>query len=77
MALTDIAAKGLEILKEAVLHATRIGVLWNPTTPSHVYVLKAVEAAGSSLGGQLLMAPVRTVEDFEAVFAMMAREGPS
>jgi putative tryptophan/tyrosine transport system substrate-binding protein len=75
MALTEIAAKGLEILKEAVPHATRIGVLWNPTTPSHPYVLKAVEAVGASLGVQLLMAPVRTVEDFEGAFAMMAREG--
>ena len=74
MALTDIAPKGLEILKEAVPHVTRIGVLWNPTTPSHPYVLKAVEAAGRSLGVELLMAPVRTVEDFEGVFAMLARE---
>ena len=72
MALTDIAAKELEILKEAVPHVTRIGVLWNPTTPSNPYVLKAVEAAGRSL--RVEPDGPRTVEDFEGVFAMLARE---
>src|SRR5262249_29541176 len=31
MVLTDLAAKALEVFKDAVPHATRIGVLWNPT----------------------------------------------
>jgi ABC-type uncharacterized transport system substrate-binding protein len=35
MVMTDLAAKELEILKQAVPQATRIGILWNPTTPSH------------------------------------------
>ena len=33
---TDLDAKALEVLTEAVPRATRIGVLWNPTTPSQV-----------------------------------------
>ena len=32
MVLTDLAAKELEILKETVPHAGRIGILWNPGT---------------------------------------------
>ena len=48
--LTELGAKELEILKEAVPQAKRIGVLWNPTTPSHQPALKAVEAAGAKLG---------------------------
>jgi len=33
--LTDLVAKELEVLKEAVPQATRIGVLFSPTAPSH------------------------------------------
>ena len=63
MQLTELAAKNLEILKETVPQATRIGILWNPTTPSHPPALKAVEAAGEKLRLQLQMVPVRSVED--------------
>jgi putative ABC transport system substrate-binding protein len=74
MVLTELAAKGLEILKQAVPNASRFGILWNPTTPSHVKVVNEIEVAGKSLGLQLLMTPVRTVEDFEQAFSTMARE---
>jgi putative ABC transport system substrate-binding protein len=47
---TEIDAKALEVLNEAVPQATRIGVLWNPTTPSQVPGLQSVKAAGEKLG---------------------------
>ena len=72
--LTDLVAKQLEILKEAVPQATRIGVLFNPTAPSHRPAVQAVETAGATLGVQLLMVPVRTVEDFDGAFSTMSRE---
>jgi ABC transporter substrate binding protein len=74
MLLTELAAKELQILKEAVPHATRIGVLWNPTTPSHPRALEAVESAGEKLGVQLHIAPVQTAADFEGAFSAMTRE---
>ena len=74
MLLTDLVAQELEILKEAVPQATRIGVLLNPTAPSHRPALQAVETAGEKLGVQLLMVPARTVEDFDGAFATMSRE---
>lgn len=74
MVLTELAAKELELLKEALPYATRIGVLWNPTTPSHAPALKAVEAAGEKLGVQLVTVPVRTVEDFQGALSTMLRE---
>jgi putative ABC transport system substrate-binding protein len=74
MLLTEVAAKGLELLKETLPRATRIGVLWNPTTPTHPYVLKALEPAAERLGVRLVMAPVQSVEDFERVFATLVRE---
>jgi putative ABC transport system substrate-binding protein len=74
MLLTDLSAKELEMLKEAVPHATRIGVLWNPTTPSHPPAVHAVEAAGEKLGIALHMVPMRTVDDFDPAFETMTRE---
>jgi putative ABC transport system substrate-binding protein len=74
MVLTELAAKGLEILKLALPNATRFGILWNPTTPSHGKVVNEIEAAASTLGVTLLLTPGRTVEDLDAVFATMTRE---
>jgi ABC-type uncharacterized transport system substrate-binding protein len=74
MLLTDLVAKELEILTEVVPQATRVAVLWNPTTPSHSPAIKAVEAAGQRLSLQLIMAPAQAMEDFEGAFALMARE---
>jgi putative tryptophan/tyrosine transport system substrate-binding protein len=75
MVLSEIAPKALEIFKEAVPHAMRVGVLWNPTTPSHTQVMKAVEIAAESLGVRLLSAPIVTIADFDGVFSTMMREG--
>jgi len=73
--LTDLVSKDLEMFKDALPQVTRIGILWNPTTPSHPPALKAVEAAGASLGISLRMVPVSTVGDFDGAFATMARDG--
>jgi putative tryptophan/tyrosine transport system substrate-binding protein len=71
MLLTDLSAKELEILKDAVPQAERIGVLWNPTTPSHAPALKAIEAGAEKLGVKLRIVPARTRDDFPAAFAAM------
>jgi hypothetical protein len=44
MLLTELVAKGLEMMTEALPQAHRIGVLWNPTTPSHARALQSVES---------------------------------
>jgi putative ABC transport system substrate-binding protein len=64
----------LEMLKEAVPQATRIGVLWNPTTPSQVPALQAVKAAGEKLGLALQLVSAVSVEEFDGALASMARE---
>jgi len=38
MVFTEIAAKELEILHGATPLATRIGVFWNPTTPTEASI---------------------------------------
>ena len=75
MLLTKLAAKELEIFTEALPQVRRIGVLWNPTTPSHVPAVRAVEDAGEKLGVKLILLPVRVAGDFDAAFSTMARKG--
>jgi putative tryptophan/tyrosine transport system substrate-binding protein len=74
MLLTELSVKQLEILKETVPHPTRIGVLWNPTTPSHPTAMKAIEVASEKLGVQLLMVPAGTITEVERGFSTMTRE---
>src|SRR5437762_6850956 len=52
--LTETTAKQLEILKETMPQATRIGVLWSSTAPSYRPFLQAAEAASGKLRVQLL-----------------------
>jgi putative tryptophan/tyrosine transport system substrate-binding protein len=72
--LTDLVAKQLETLKQAMPHATRIGVLFSSSAPSHRPAVQAAETAGESLGVRLVKVDARTVEDIEAVFATMTRQ---
>jgi putative tryptophan/tyrosine transport system substrate-binding protein len=74
MLLTDLSAKELEILKDAVPQAGRIGVLWNPTTPSHAPAVKAIEAGAEKLGVQLRIVPARTRDDLPIAFATMVED---
>jgi putative ABC transport system substrate-binding protein len=72
--LTDLVAKELEIFREAVPQIMRIGILWNPTTPSHGPALQAAKAVGQKLGVQLLLVAGRTVEEFDGAFSTMTQE---
>ena len=74
MLLTEMAAKELEILHEALPGAARIGVLWNPTTPSHELALQSVHAAAESLRVELYPVPTRQVDDFDAALAALIAE---
>jgi len=75
MLLTEIAVKELEILKETLPDATRIGVLWNPTTPSHPTAIRSIEAASEKLGLKLTLASAATAVDIPNAFATMSRDG--
>lgn len=45
----ELRVKYLDLLKEAVPGATRIGVLWNPANPIHGPSLKSIEATAEAL----------------------------
>ena len=72
---TDLTAKAIEILKEAVPLATRFGILSSPTVPSHRPTVEAARAAGEKLGLGLHTAIVESTGDFEAAIASLERAG--
>jgi putative ABC transport system substrate-binding protein len=70
----DLRGKYLDLLKEAVPGATRIGVLMNPANPIHVGSLNTLEAAAQALKVQLHPVWVKEPEDFDKGFSGLARE---
>jgi putative ABC transport system substrate-binding protein len=56
-------------LKELVPGLARVGVLKNPTDPSHPTLWKETEVAAQRLGVALEALEVRRPEDFDAAFA--------
>jgi putative ABC transport system substrate-binding protein len=71
---TKVVTKELEIMKQALPHMKRIGVMLTLTAPSHRPAAQALEATAPTLGVQLLTVPVQRPEDLDGAFAMMARE---
>jgi putative ABC transport system substrate-binding protein len=71
---TDLSAKQLDLLRETVLGISRVGVLWNPTTPSHGPALKQIEAAARTLGVQLTRLAAAHESELDRVFATAARD---
>ena len=70
----ELAAKQVELLTEAVPGLARIGVLRNPTQPVHALKVRAVEEAARTRRLVLHVVEARAAGDFEAAFAMLARE---
>jgi len=74
MLLTELVAKELEMMKEALPHVTRFGVLLTSTAPSHRPASQAAEATAQKLKVQILTASVRSVDDLDGVLSTMARD---
>ena len=72
--MTETNVKGLELFKEAVPGLSRVAVMWDPATPSHGPGLKAVEAAGPTLGLRIQPVAVRSATEFDGAFSAIVRE---
>src|SRR5262249_53368308 len=66
--------KRLEILKETITDARRIGVLWSATAPSHRPVLEAAQVAGVKLGSELLPVSAENAADLNRAFARLTED---
>ena len=67
----ELAAKRLELLKEAMPSLVQAGVLFNPSNPGTEPVLSAMRRAAQSLKVELLEFAPREAKDLEGVFAAM------
>ena len=72
--ISDMLAKRLQILREAVPSAMRVAMVYDPTDQTSVPPQKSFEAVGRSLGVQLHYVEVRGREDFDTAFAAMQRQ---
>jgi putative ABC transport system substrate-binding protein len=70
---TDLSAKRLELLKEAIPRVARVAVLWNPDTPYHPKVIEELKAAAPSLSIELNFVSARTPEEFGSAFSAISR----
>ena len=70
-----LTGKRVELLKDAVPAAIRIGFLCNPDVPTSVTDLEQAEQVASQLGLVLRPFPMRRVDEIEAAIAALAREG--
>jgi putative ABC transport system substrate-binding protein len=71
--LSEIMAKRLEVLKEAMPGITQVGVLVKPDNPLFLPTLQALEIAAKSLEVRLQQFVARSPIDFEIAFSEMAK----
>src|ERR1700688_2851316 len=64
----DLGGKRLELLKELLPRLGRVAVLWNATNPYAALVYKQTQAAGRTLGIEVLSLEVRGPDDLEGAF---------
>jgi len=69
----ELAPKRLQLLKEAVPSATRIGVLWNPDTPFHSRAVTYLKSAAPQLRVAVVPVAFAKVDQLEPAFSAFAR----
>jgi putative ABC transport system substrate-binding protein len=70
--LTELAAKRLQLLKEAVPGLGSVGILWNPNNPPARLQAEAAEAAARSLGIRTHFLEARTHGDLNGVVEILS-----
>jgi putative ABC transport system substrate-binding protein len=71
--VAGLPAKQMELAREVVPGAARIGVLANLTDPKAPAQWQELEAAGRELGVNVVAADVRTPDDLDSAFEALAR----
>jgi len=75
MQAPDLAAKRLQLLKEAVPHVSRVALLADTNDLGYRQATTEVEAAARTLGMQLRPHAVSSRHELNGVFATMVKEG--
>ncbi len=72
-----LAAKRLELLKEAAPNISRVAFLWNPANPDQASSFKEVQAGARALSLTLHSVEARSHEELEQALAAMKKSRPS
>jgi len=72
-----LAAKRLELLKEAVPNMSRVAFLWNPANPDQKSSFNEVQAGARAVGVTLQSLEARSREELEQALAMMKQSRPA
>jgi putative ABC transport system substrate-binding protein len=73
---TELSAKRLEILRDALPALSRVAMLWNAADLGMTLRYRSAEDAARVLGIKVQTVGVREPEDFDHAFAEMTRERP-
>jgi len=72
--ISEMSAKHVELLKEAVPSLRKLAVLWNPTNSSHRPAMQAVDATARALSLQVQPLEVRAVAELDGSFGAIVRD---
>jgi len=70
---TTFSGKWLELVREIVPKASRVGIMWNPTSHLGAASLEEMKVLAPGFSLQLSSHPVRTSEEIDAAFASATR----
>ena len=70
---TDLTAKRLQLLKEAIPGLRRVAVLWNPDTPPHTQAIRELKATAPSLSLEVTFVGARTLEEIGQAFSAFSQ----
>jgi len=71
----ELAAKRLELLREAVPGLSRVAIMWNTNVPGNLLEYKEAGDAARSMRLQLQSVEVSSVDDFERAFSALKTGG--
>jgi putative ABC transport system substrate-binding protein len=70
---TDLAAKRLQLLKDAIPRLTRVAVLWSPDVSFHPKVIEDLKAAAPALSIEVSTLSARTPDEIRAALSTLTR----
>jgi len=73
---SELSAKRLQLLKEAIPGLTRVAVLRNPDMPYHTQVVEDLKTVAPSLSIELSVVGARTSAELEPAFSVIGRAHP-
>jgi putative ABC transport system substrate-binding protein len=76
LAIAELSAKRLEVLKEVIPSLSNGAVLWNAANPANAVAWRETENAARVLSVVLQSYELRNVNDFEGAFASIAQQRP-